>query len=597
MTRFALLTEFYPPDHGGIQATLKPLAAALGDQVTVVAPQPAQPGERRVVRSLFSGSVRPRWWWLVGWLRQAERQGLETAIFGHFSAAVLAAGIRRRSGLRYVILVHGNDLLSEQRRWYVRPLIGWLLRGAEFVGVNSKYVEQLVRAYRVPMVRIIHTHPFVLTRDIPAAIPRQPNFRLITVGRLVPRKNVGAVIRALKALRPRWPALSLDIVGDGPERERLQSLVAELNQSVAVTFHGQISEAEKWRLLGRADIFVMAPTVRTHGADVEGLGLVYLEAAAAGLPVVASDTGGIADAVVDGKTGYLINPGDDQALIAAVERLLVDRRLANQFGASGRQCVIEEFTDTVRLGRLMTALRGVEPSPRPRVAIIIPAYQSADTIGATLASVNRQTYQPSEVIVVDDGSTDDLLGALSTVQPNISLIRQKNAGAPAARNAGFERSTGDYVLFLDADTVLEPSAVHKMVVALTTHPVASYAYSDFRFGWKKFRLGEYSSRKLRRQNYIHTTSLIRRQDFPRFDPALKRFQDWDLWLTMDKRGRRGLWIPETLFRVRPRPRGLGMSTWLPSFVYRLPGLGQGHGSSAVAAYRQAEAIIRAKHRL
>lgn len=595
MTKYVFLTEFAPPEVGGIQASVGPMIEALGAEVTVIAPQPGPISERRIVRSLFSGSSRPRWWWLISWFKKAKLQGLQVAIFGHFSAAVYAGYIARRLyGLPYSILVHGNDLLSERKRW-PKSFIRSALLSAEFIGVNSEFVEQVVREYGVAKSRIIRTHPFVRLPDSKQSTEASQNYRIITVARLVPRKNIENIIRAVAQLNDKFPLLRLDIVGDGVERSRLEALTTELSQGDRITFHGAVDDATKWRLLQSSAMFVLTPTVLEQGSDVEGLGLVFLEAAAGQLPIVASDTGGVRDAVIPDKTGLLVDPNNVSSIAAAIERLLKNPVQARQFGQAGKDLVVNEFTDTIRLTRFLTALPGTIIDPAPLVSVIIPVYQAANTIGATIDSVKKQTWTEVEIIVVDDGSTDNLTDSLRQYTADITLIQQHNAGAPTARNVGFDRSRGKYVLFLDADTVLETTAIEKMLRTLETHAQLQFVYSDFYFGWKKFHLGEYSSRKLQQQNYIHTSSLLRREAFTRFDRNLKKFQDWDLWLAMDEQGSRGLWIPEVLFRVAPRKKELALSTWLPSFVYRLPFIGRGIGNQTIAKYRQAEQIIRSKH--
>jgi hypothetical protein len=414
----------------------------------------------------------------------------------------------------------------------------------------------------------------------------------------VARKNVEATIRAVGVLRKTFPDVHLDIVGDGPERQRLEQVVQELDAQSNVTFHGSVTEERKWELLRSSDIFILVPIVRDGGVDVEGLGLVYLEAAAVGLPIIASATGGVSSAVHHEVTGILLHHQDPQAVADAVTTVLNNPVAAHQYGVAGQALVQKEFTDTVRLGRLRELIGYTnEQQQLPTVSIIIPAYQSADTIISTLEAVRRQTWRLREVIVVDDGSTDGLESVITPYRSEVTYIRQDNAGAPVARNTGFDRSRGDLVLFLDADTILQPSAIEEMVRALQLHSNVDYVYSDFRFGWKHFRLHEYSVSTLKNMNYIHTTSLMRRQVFPWFDPTLKKFQDWDLWLTIAERGGRGMWIPNTLFTVQTRRRGLGMSQWLPSFLYQLPFIGQGKGNATIAAYRRGERVIRDKHHL
>lgn len=598
MTKYIVLSEFTPPDHGGIQATLGPIIRMLGQDCTVVAPR--TDADHAVRRSLFSGTGWPRWWWLVGYLRRARREGAEVAIFGHVSSAVCAGWIASRFfGLRYIVLAHGNDVLTEQRHAIKRYFLPFLLRKASWVGVNSAFVRDLVHASGVTLYRIVATHPFVdadmLSEDRGASRSGQ---RLITVARLVARKNVEASIRAVGVLRKTFPDIHLDIVGDGPERHRLEQVAQELEVQSVVTFHGSVTEQRKWELLRSSDIFVLVPIVRDGGVDVEGLGLVYLEAAAVGLPIIASATGGVSSAVQHELTGILLHHQDPQAVVDAVAIVLNNPEVAHQYGMAGQALVQKEFTDTVRLGRLGELIgHKKEQQQLPSVSIIIPAYQSADTIAATIDAVRRQTWPSREVIVVDDGSTDGLESIIAPYRTEVTYIRQDNAGAPVARNTGFDRSRGELVLFLDADTILDPSAIEEMVRVLRLHSGIDFVYSDFRFGWKHFRLHEYSESALKNMNYIHTTSLMRREVFPRFDPTLKKFQDWDLWLTIAERGGSGMWIPDTLFSVQARRRGLGMSQWLPSFLYRLPFIGQGKGNATIAAYRRGERVIRDKHHL
>jgi len=203
------------------------------------------------------------------------------------------------------------------------------------------------------------------------------------------------------------------------------------------------------------------------------------------------------------------------------------------------------------------------------ISVIIPAYNAADTIQQCLNSVFSQTYKHLEVIVVNDGSTDDLALALTNCQHKLTLFDQANKGAAAARNFGFRMSHGEFVIFVDADIILKSWALEKMFGILERDPGVAFAYSSFKWGWKKFQLWPFDSGKLKQMPYIHTTSLIRRQFFPGFDESLKKFQDWDLFLTMAEAGGRGAYIPEVLFKIT---RGGTMSQWLPSFVYRWPWL-------------------------
>ncbi|HJV33397.1 MAG TPA: glycosyltransferase family A protein [Patescibacteria group bacterium] len=230
-----------------------------------------------------------------------------------------------------------------------------------------------------------------------------------------------------------------------------------------------------------------------------------------------------------------------------------------------------------------------------RISVIIPCYNHASTIGRTLEALFAQTHRDLEIVVVDDGSTDDLDRALKPYRGRFRLVRQENRGGPSARNRGFRESSGELVLFSDADIVWRPDALSKLAAALAAHPEAAYAYASFRFGWKLFRLWPFDAERLKKHNYMQTGSLIRRERFPGFDESLKRFQDWDLWLTMLERGDVGVWVPEVLCRVLTKRRNI--SSWMPKIVYRVPWKRLGWMPKRIRAYEEAAAVVRKKHHL
>jgi glycosyltransferase involved in cell wall biosynthesis len=231
------------------------------------------------------------------------------------------------------------------------------------------------------------------------------------------------------------------------------------------------------------------------------------------------------------------------------------------------------------------------------ISVIIPLYNQADKLARTLASLDKQTIRDLEVIIVNDGSTDNpekvFTDFLKTSQGDFCyyFFNQENQGAPAARNHGWREAHGDYLFFCDADAVLEPEALNVLREALDAVPTASYAYPSFKWGSKAFRGRPFDAALLKKMPYIHTMALIRRQDFPDegWDESIKKFQDWDLWLTMLEHGKTGLFVDRFLFTVAP---GGTMSSWLPSFTYKLlPFL------PAVKKYKAATAIIYRKHNL
>ncbi len=226
------------------------------------------------------------------------------------------------------------------------------------------------------------------------------------------------------------------------------------------------------------------------------------------------------------------------------------------------------------------------------ISIIIPVYNQADKISKCLDSILNQSYKDFEVIVVNDGSNDNLESRIKNYElriRNFKYIVQDNQGSNPARNRGAQEAKGEYVIFCDADVVMQPEMLETMLNTLEANPEASFAYSAFFWGKKLFPLWAYDERKLREMPYIHTTSLIKREHFPGFDDNIRRLQDWDLWLTMLEQGHKGVWISKTLFKVET---GGTISNWLPKCAYEfLPFLPQ------VKKYNEAMSIIKKKHNL
>ena len=247
------------------------------------------------------------------------------------------------------------------------------------------------------------------------------------------------------------------------------------------------------------------------------------------------------------------------------------------------------------------------------VSIVIPVYNQADKLSRCLDSILAQTILTStqdltpslsfarrgglasqgegvEVIIVNDGSTDNINEIVTSYElrvTNFKVINQENRGSNPARNRGAKEASGEYIIFCDADIMMEPEMLEVMLSTLEKNPQASYAYSSFKYGFKIFKLWPFDAEKLKKMPYIHTTSLIRREHSPGWDENIKRLQDWDIWLTMLEQDRAGVWINKILFKAQG---GGTISIWLPSFAYKfLPFL------KGVKKYKAAEEIIRKKH--
>lgn len=228
----------------------------------------------------------------------------------------------------------------------------------------------------------------------------------------------------------------------------------------------------------------------------------------------------------------------------------------------------------------------------------MPAYNKSIELRPCLASLLQQIYSSYEVIVVNDGSTDNTSHILEDYKDKFwqkkirfKIIQQNNQGAQMARNRGLREARGEFIIFWDADVVASPGMLSKMYKTLEDNPKASYAYSSFFYGKKKFKLWHFDGDKLKQMPYIHTTSLIRRNDFPgKWDVRVERLQDWDLFLTMLENEKIGVFVPEFLFTILT---GHGtMSSWLPKTFYKLM-----PWHKEVKKYQSAMRAIKKKHKL
>jgi phosphatidylinositol alpha-1,6-mannosyltransferase len=178
---------------------------------------------------------------------------------------------------------------------------------------------------------------------------------LLSVGRLVARKGFDVVLDSVAALNHRYPDLRYVLLGDGPERQRLQARAAALGISDRIVMLGRADDAMKWAAYERCDLFVM-PNRALGGTDWEGFGIVFVEAARAGRAVVAGNSGGVADAVAHGETGLLVDAEDPIALTAALETLLEDDRLRRRMGDAARQRAGDVFSCAALRASLNAAL-------------------------------------------------------------------------------------------------------------------------------------------------------------------------------------------------------------------------------------------------
>ncbi|MCF7795008.1 glycosyltransferase family 2 protein [Patescibacteria group bacterium] len=232
------------------------------------------------------------------------------------------------------------------------------------------------------------------------------------------------------------------------------------------------------------------------------------------------------------------------------------------------------------------------------VSVIIPVYNQGKKLIDTLDSLLKQSYQDFEIIIVNDASDDNVENRFEEFVENneikqkiLFLSNQKNLGAPASRNKGYEKSKGNYILFCDADAILKPQALKTMVSVLDNNKNIDFVYSSFKWGKKLFKLESFSLERLKKAPFIHTMSMLRREVMPEngWDESIEKLQDWDFFLTIAENGKQGMFIDMILFTIKP---GGTISSWVPSFFYKLfPFL------PVVKKYNKALEIVKNKHKL
>jgi glycosyltransferase involved in cell wall biosynthesis len=273
---------------------------------------------------------------------------------------VLGLAAKRASGRPLVSTFFGVELTWMESQFpFLAPMLRRIVRGSDAVTAISTYTAE--RLQRVaPGVRT-EVIPFGAAVDaapsLPPPRPAGARPELLFIGRLVERKGVHLLLEALSLLTAGTRPL-LRVVGDGPERGRLQEMATGLRLGDDVVFHGFISAEEKAERLAGCDAFVLPAVVDAKG-DTEGLGVVLLEAMTYGKPVIASAAGGIVDIVSDNRNGYLVPPGDAGALAGAIRSCIENPEHARSLGAQGRVDVEKGFSWPVIAERLKTLYESV----------------------------------------------------------------------------------------------------------------------------------------------------------------------------------------------------------------------------------------------
>lgn len=355
-----LITLDYLPEHGGVARYLGEFVLASGNAIDVVVESDHDlngPG-RSVIPRRFFRMGRPKWWPIVGVAREFKHAPY--LIVSHTLPVGTAAMISKyMGGAPYVLICHGLDVKMATRNWWKRLLFQHICKNAYAVISVSEMTKKLILD-AAPGVKIDVLTPAVTDRPRPSrsdarkALGIQENeIVLLSVARLVKRKGIDTLLESAKQIGHQ--NIRFVIAGYGPEEPMLQSLARDVPHRVDFVKEPSDDRVLAW--YAAADLFVLP--VRESERDVEGYGIVFLEAALARLPVIAGKTGGILEAVKDGVTGVLVEPDNTIELAKTIESLLDDPDLRRRMGEAARDRVLKDFRWEDRWKRFQEIVSGL----------------------------------------------------------------------------------------------------------------------------------------------------------------------------------------------------------------------------------------------
>lgn len=373
-----VLTQLYPPSVGGTPVLFESIysrLAATGVRILTDAlpgTEDAQDGNglwivRRPLRTAHWGLLNPEGLaHHVRVAREVRRLGSRSRVVVHCGRALpegVAAWLSRwTGGPDYLCWAHGEDIGTARQSRELTWVMTRVYRGASAVIANSRSSARMLEALGVPPERIHVVHPGVDVNrfrpdvdaaDLRARFAARSETVLLSVGRLQRRKGHDSAIAAIALLKEQGVPIQYLVIGVGDERQRLEALASISGVDDCVHFLGEVSAAELPRYYAACDVFLLPN--RDENGDVEGFGIVFLEAAAAGRPSIGGRSGGVPEAVIDGQTGVLVSGTDLDELAAAICDLAGSDRTRRQLGAKGRERACREF-DWDRAARQVLAV-------------------------------------------------------------------------------------------------------------------------------------------------------------------------------------------------------------------------------------------------
>uniref|UniRef100_UPI004049CC14 glycosyltransferase family 4 protein n=1 Tax=Candidatus Planktophila sp. TaxID=2175601 RepID=UPI004049CC14 len=279
---------------------------------------------------------------------------IESIFFGAAAPlAVMAGGLRKAGAKKLVALTHGHEVWWA-RIWPFNWAIGYIGRSVDHLtylgdftrakisrALSQKSISAMVKI--APGIDTAHFAPSASATQLRQSLGLTNKKVIVSVGRLVHRKGQDYLISALPEILRHHPDTHILMVGEGPYRKKLEALTVNLALKNSITFIGRIQYADLPSYICVGDLFAMPSRSRLAGLEVEGLGIVYLEASACGLPVIAGKSGGAPDAVLEGVTGVTVDGRNSSDIARAAIALLDDLDEARAMGARGREWVISNW--------------------------------------------------------------------------------------------------------------------------------------------------------------------------------------------------------------------------------------------------------------
>ena len=379
MPRTLVVTNDFPPRRGGIETFVSALTAQLPAEGVVVYTA-RMPGHRDVDAALPFPVLRDPSPTLLPLLSVGRRAawamrtyGCDRVLFGAAAPlGLLAPTLRAAGAQRIVALTHGHET------WWAstpgaRTALRRIATGCDTLTYVSRWCRDRI-APALPAAAAARMRPLSPGVDPAVFHPGCGGARVrkslaieagrpvvVCAARMVARKGQDTLVQGWRDVLAVVPDAVLLLVGDGPHRQRVERLVAAAGVTDSVVFTGSVAWSDMAAHLDAGDVFAMPCRTRRYGLEPEAFGIVFLEAAACGLPVVVGRSGGAPETVRDGGTGYVVDPLDPSAVSAAVVSLLTDRARARAMGAAGREWVESSWTWSRAGNDLHMLLTGAAP--------------------------------------------------------------------------------------------------------------------------------------------------------------------------------------------------------------------------------------------